>query len=134
MNTYERLYLILTENETVEEGIKKKLAAGLLGLGALAGAEREINRPDVGRTTIQSVQHYKTKSGYTRNVDRAVTQRSSAMRASMGSDEGKPMVPGKPGTSLDDVQAQTFGGRVKQAVSRGKSYLQQRQRINRERR
>ena len=125
---------MLTENETVEEGIKKKLAAAVLGLGALAGAEKEINRPDVGKTTIQGVPYYKTRSGFTRNVDKALTQRASAMRASMGSDEGKPMVPGKPGMSLDDVQAQTFKGRVKQAISRGKSYLQQRKRIARERR
>ena len=125
---------MLTENETVEESMKKKLGAVVLGLGALAGAEKEINRPDTGPTTIQGVPYYKTKSGYTRNVDQALTRRSSAMRASMGSDEGEPMVPGRPGMSLDDVQAQTLGGRVKQAGSRVKSYLQQRKRIARERR
>lgn len=117
---------MLTENETVEEGIKKKLAAGLLGLGALAGAEKEINRPDTGPTTIQGVPYYKTKSGYTRNVDQALTTRSKYLRGAKSSQE--------PGKSLDDLQAQTFKGRVKQAISRGKSYLQQRKRIARERR
>ena len=124
--------LLLEEAFVLEQrkkmSLKQRIGAGVLGgvaaLGVGAGLEREVNRPHIGVQHVAGKRVYGTRSGFVQGdnaINKALTQRSSAMRSSLGAKEGKPMVPDRPGVTLDDVEAETLGGRVRQAGRRLKS-------------